>query len=82
MKTIKWYAILIIILFSFMFVLAQKSNYDFTLTIKVEGKSLDESMRIKKELFEYAEKNKLAIEQYAKKEFEMLQYEKSIKRIK
>jgi hypothetical protein len=45
----------------------QKSNYDYILTIKVEDKSLEESMRIKDELFKYARKNKISIEQYAKK---------------
>jgi hypothetical protein len=77
MRKILAVALLVVCSFTF-----QKSNYDYTLTIKVEGKSLEESMRIKDELIKYCEKNKLAIEQYAKKEFEMLQYEKSIKKLK
>ena len=66
----------------FIWLFAQKYNYDYAIMIKVEGKSLEEGVRIKQELYDYAEKNKLAIEQYSKKEFEQLQYEKSIKKIK
>lgn len=82
MKTIKWYLLFIIVLFSFVFISAQKFNYDYTLTIKVEGKSLEESLRIKDELFKYAEKNKISIEQYSVKEFDNLQKFKSMKTIK
>ena len=55
------------------FVFAQKSNYDYTLTIKVEGKSLEESMKIKDELTRYCQKNNISIDTYAKKEFEEIQ---------
>ena len=75
----KIYFIILILLCSFTF---QKSSYDYTLTIKVEGKSLDESMRIKKELYEYAQKNGIAIEDYSKKEFEQIQKSRSTKAFK
>jgi hypothetical protein len=75
----KLLAILLIVVCSFTF---QKSNYDYTLTIKVEGKSLEDSMRIKDELTKYCEKNRLAIEDYSKKEFEQIQKSRSMKAFK
>ena len=91
MKKLSWLHIFFsipIVLILFMVVLAmlgssaQKSNYDYTLTIKVEGKSLDDSMRIKDELTKYCQKNGLAIEDYSKKEFEQIQKSRSMKAFK
>ena len=71
--------LLIIVLFLGIYLFAQKSNYDYTVTIKVEGKSLEESIRIKNELIKYCEKNNISIEDYSKKEFNEIQKSRSLK---
>ena len=71
--------LLIIVLFLGIYLFAQKSNYDYTVTIKVEGKSLEESIRIKNELIKYCEKNNISIEDYSKKEFNEIQKSRNLK---
>lgn len=63
---------LLIFLLFFVWLFAQTGKYDYTIVIKVEGKSIEDAMRIKDELYMYAEKNRLAIETYSKKDYKEL----------
>jgi hypothetical protein len=80
LKNPYFYLVILLTIFLVWTVALYAQSYDYSITIKVEGKTLEQSMKIKQELTEYCKKNGISIEDYSKKEFDSIQKSRNIKK--